>query len=118
MAWPAMACIIRQQNILRGTRRPARKTGRCLKTQRTPSLIRLFFALLQGSKALKNIGNQLPGEGARQPIDCRRILLDKRRQVRRGLVLLAEHVVVVLVENLPVAVIQRHRSLNRDKKAG
>ena len=75
--------------------------------------IRLFFALVLRSEPFQNIGHKLPRKRARKPIDGGRVFLDKGRQVGGGLVLFPENVVVVLVENLAIAVIQRYRSLMR-----
>lgn len=62
-----------------------------------------FFA---NSEAFQNIRNQRFGEIATQTLEGRRILLQKRRQVRGRLVLLPENVILVLIKNFSVAAIQ------------
>ena len=64
------------------------------------------------SEPFEDVGHQLPRKFARQALNGSRIFLDERGQVRRGLVLLAEDVVLVLVENF--AVVRRERDGGND----
>ena len=59
------------------------------------------------SEAFQHVRDQRPGKVAAQPIQCRRALLKKRRQVGGGLILLPEYIVLVLVKNSAVPPVQR-----------
>src|SRR5580692_8147064 len=54
------------------------------------------------SETFQHIRHQRPRKVAAEPFQGGRIFLQKGWQVRGGLVLLAEHIVLVLVENLAV----------------
>ncbi len=58
-------------------------------------------------EAFQHIGNQRPRKIARESLDRRRALIEERGQICRRLVLLPEDVVLILKQNLAVAIGQR-----------
>jgi len=67
-------------------------------------------------QSFKNVGHQCTGEVARDALDGRGTFVEKGWQVGGGLVLAAKDIVLVLIEEFPVAIIDRHGDDQGDEK--